>query len=322
MAYNFVGNSIDTIEIITSFYPFLAVVVFLHKQDKKQLGNARINLFDIPTNIIISFSVRLAFNLLDNTYHFIAKTAPTHARMNHQKEKQQKTKSPTSISDWYANFMDKLSFACEFGRCISLDDVRDDISEFDQVSTYDERKERQNNMIRKHFASYDLPGDLEDNDSFIRRKQTDSFSLRRIAPCNSFLEEEDDDASREQAPMENTTSRDSLTVSVHKTILHPPPISPSNTHTTVSLTQSMERDDAGFYFEKDDDSVATTEIVSHLFRPKRKLPESNDDHEAYRYRYLFRMKPQNYIHSSHDEENGSQPLRSAFRLESPRIPQF
>lgn len=103
----------------------------------------------------------------------------------------------------------------------------------------------------------------------------------------------------------------------------PPPISPTNTYATVSLSQSMSQDD---YYEEHDynynyndydyehqeerlesGSAVSTQVVSHCFRPKRQkivLPSSNDDentdddkngveHEAYG--FLLRMRPHNYL---------------------------
>jgi hypothetical protein len=97
----------------------------------------------------------------------------------------------------------------------------------------------------------------------------------------------------------------------------PPPISPSDTYTTISMSHSME-----FLLDADDEdeeelvlgrtaSTVSTELVSHCFRrstsdgesvektPEPSYPEedSNDPH-----RFLLRMKPQNYLHDDEDDD--------------------
>jgi hypothetical protein len=69
------------------------------------------------------------------------------------------------------------------------------------------------------------------------------------------------------------------------------------------LSQSMDDDEEGWR------STTSTEVASHLFRPKAtQSPSSksdgNKDHESYG--YLLRMKPENYTHGGDhaDEMSG------------------
>jgi hypothetical protein len=241
-----------------------------------------------------------------------------------QQQLRQQPSSPSyapSLSEWYSNttgmFMDKLScFACVSSDNQVLNDSSD-FEEFDGVYACDEQKE----PIRKTFESFELSEEFEDN--WIHHKDTlpmqnitrRTYSLLRSNSIFSRGDDDDDDAPREQPPTHSReNSCDSLVVlslaAVHKP-LHPP-ISPSDTNTTVSLNQSRDDD------EEDWRSTTSKEVASHLLRPKRKhssLSKSggNKDHESYG--CLLRMKPHNYTHGGDhaDEMPDLQLLRSTVR---------
>jgi hypothetical protein len=237
--------------------------------------------------------------------------------------------------------MDKLCFSC-------ADDSSSDIQEFDGVSSYEQQKE----LIRSCYASYALPGEFRDNST--DRKETlpiqNSTSPHSLLQFNSFLDDDDDDdddddgddASREQAPSTPTrasilkaysraNSCDPRSPVVHKPTLHPP-ISSSDTYTTVSMSTSQSSRD-----DDDDDcrSTTSTDACLQLFRPKRKhssspsspsspssLKSGANEHESYR--YLLRMKPQNYIRDGDDDTIGFQQLRPAYRNDClpPSLPEL
>eukprot|EP00934_Nitzschia_sp_Nitz4_P005365 Nitzschia sp. Nitz4//scaffold127_size64804//24365//25405//NITZ4_006175-RA/size64804-processed-gene-0.16-mRNA-1//1//CDS//3329534747//5355//frame0 len=123
----------------------------------------------------------------------------------------------------------------------------------------------------------------------------------------------------------------------------PPPISPADTYTTVSLSHSMDTlldDGEDFVLAGDECSVVSAEITSECFRstPPRAVPHkaplpylkpksldspSKSPQES-PYMYLLRMKPQNYIHGDDTDEDqlymqccspkGSFPLDESLNL--------
>jgi hypothetical protein len=219
-------------------------------------------------------------------------------------------------------FMDKLCFTCVSSDNQILDDSSD-FEEVDAVYACDKQKE----PIRKFFESYEVSEEFEDNwihhkdplpmQNITRRTysllQSSSFFLDKD-DNDVFSRGYDDDAPQGQTPAHSReNSCDSLVVlssaAVHKP-LHPP-ISPCDTNTTVSLSQSMDDD------EEDWRSTTSTEVMSQLFRPKRNNSSSsksggNKDHESYR--CLLRMKQQNYTHGGDhaDEMPGLQLLRPTY----------
>ena len=202
--------------------------------------------------------------------------------------------------------MDKLCFSCASVDHLNIEDDAYD-GHFSQVLTYDDRK--RHGYIRNHFTSYELD---YDDDFSIYRKETlpisnlpisntpelstvpslwrvqSPHSMRR---CNSFLEEDDDSLSREQALQDKF-----VFPSVDKKMAASPPVSPCPTCTTVSMSDSFDEltDD-----EEEEISLSSTEEISRLFRQKETQLRTEDEHEAYR--YMLRMKPQNYLRSESSE---------------------
>jgi hypothetical protein len=250
-----------------------------------------------------NFFIHVDITIFDATQRLINMN-----QLNQAQERQQapSTASVSSVSEWYSKttdtIRDSLCFACPS----SDNQVWDDSS-----YAYDERKE----PIRKCFASYELSGEIEDK--WIHHKDTlpmQNITRRThsLLQSNSIFSRGDDDDDDDDVPRAQTLthSRDNSFASivflssaaVHKP-LHPP-ISPSDTLTTVSLSQSMDDDD-----DEDWRSTTSTEVVSHLFRPKQNYSSSsksggNKDHESYG--HLLRMKPEHYMHGGDhvDEMSG------------------
>jgi hypothetical protein len=251
--------------------------------------------------------------------------------MNHLQQQQEQQENP-SFLEWYSNktgiVMDNLCFSC-------ANVYPSEIQDFDGVSTYEEQKEH----MRRCYASYEIPGDFQDYS--IHRKETlpiqNIWGAHSLLQANSFIDDDDDDdddAPLEHAPLSPTkpsifreNSRDSLDVfyshAFEKPMLHPP-ISPSDTYTTISMSMSLS-DDEDEDDEEDRRSTTSDEAMSQLFRPKQlhatsstssssSLKDGANDHESYG--YLLRMKPQNYMHGGGDEEDRigfQQRLRPAYR---------
>ena len=227
-------------------------------------------------------------------------------RLHQAQERRQpsSTSSVPSFSQWYSNTTGIIRDTLCFAYASSDYQVWDDSS-----YAYDERKE----PIRNCFASYELSGEFEDN--WIQHKnilpmQNITRRTHSLLQSSSvFLDEDDDDDDDAPRGQTTTLSRENSCYSivflssaaVHKP-LHPP-ISPCDTNTTVSLSQSMDDD------EEDWRSTTSAEVASHLFRPTRNHSLSsksggNEDYESYG--YLLRMKPENYMHGGDhaDEMSG------------------
>jgi hypothetical protein len=188
----------------------------------------------------------------------------------------QQQKEKPSFLEWYSNktgmVMDKLCFSCP-------DNYSSEIQEFNGVSSYEEQKA----FLRRCYASYELPGDFQDYSihSTHRRETLPIQYIRRThwLQSNSFIDNvNDDDASREQAPMtpppaktsifkmqKRENSCDSLDVfcspAVHKPTLHPP-ISPSDTYTTVSMSMRQSYMDEDEHEDEDWRSTTSDQVVS------------------------------------------------------------
>lgn len=164
--------------------------------------------------------------------------------------------------------MDKLKLNC---LCASENQVLDE----SEVEDFDERSQK--SMTSSHFDGFEQ----EDEDEFdsILCKDSDTFLIQNSSSTMtiSYQSEHDDDL-RERCGCKRVNSMDSQ-------------VSSADTCTTVSLSQSFMHDDDD---EEEDEvySTVTTEVVKNLQVPFR---AKGSNHEHKWFRYLLRMKPDNYI---------------------------
>jgi hypothetical protein len=165
--------------------------------------------------------------------------------------------------------------------CASENQVMDEGEDFDDIFTYDERKKNlQNFMASCHFDGFEQE---DESTNSIHRK--DTLPIQNIS-LTSYRSEPDEET-RQKAPRSDRGHKRMNSLHSHT--------SSADTYTTVSLSQS---------FMHDDDKVCSTvtkEAVKNLqtlFRSKGRT-DNNHEHEAYR--YLQRMKPDNYVREDDDD---------------------
>jgi hypothetical protein len=165
--------------------------------------------------------------------------------------------------------------------CASENQVLDEVEDFDDISTYDERKDHLQNFM----ASYHFDGFVEHGD-----ESTNSIHRKDTLPIQNTSSEQPDEETRQKAPRSNRGHKRMNSLDSHT--------SSADTYTTVSLSQS-------FLYDDDDEvcSTVTKEAAKNLqtpFRSKERTDSNHEEHEAYR--YMQRMKPDNYVREDGDDD--------------------
>jgi hypothetical protein len=185
--------------------------------------------------------------------------------------------------------------------CASENQVLDEVEDFDDISTYQETmKQRlylENFMTSYHFDGFEQ-GDDESTNS-LRLKDTPPAlpMMPNNTPLTSLdFASEQDVETRQEVPRGNrghkrVNSMDSQHISLA-----------ADTCTTVSLSQSFMYDhdendhdkvcSIVTYDDEDDDEVCST-VTTDAFQSKGRTDSNHDELEEFR--FLLRMKPDNYI---------------------------
>jgi hypothetical protein len=191
---------------------------------------------------------------------------------------------PALLGWWYSNnyFTDKLNCLCASENQVVVSDD-DDVEDFDDTISAYYHKRKQGRLYRENFmASYHFDGFEQGDESIHSIHRKDTMPMQNTS-LMSYESEEQDEETRQEAPrVGNRGHKRVSSMDSHTT-------SSADTCTTVSLSQS---------FMYDDDEVCsavTTEEVKNLQSPFRCKGRTDSNHEHEAYRYMQRMKSDNYI---------------------------
>jgi hypothetical protein len=185
--------------------------------------------------------------------------------------------------------MDKLNCLC----AASENQVLDEVENFDHIPTYGKEH------LPKFMTSYHLDG-FEQQDELNNPIHVKDTLPTQNMSTNSYQIEQDDDTKQKAPQSINRRSGqkrgNSLVLSRASSV---------DTCTTVSLSQSFQDEDDEDEDEVSSTTVPTEVVVGHCwknpFRSTRGADPPKQEHEAYR--YLLRMKPDNYICDTDEDDD-------------------